>query len=63
MDEEDLIESKQRLRLPQVVDKRFKVDFAWIFILCISLMVIDQIMKYLDYLPELFYGADYIFHI
>lgn len=63
MDEEDLIESKQRLRLPKVVDKRFKVDFAWIFILCISLMVIDQIMKYLDYLPELFYGADYIFHI
>lgn len=63
MDEEDLIDSQKKFKLSKVYDKRFKVDFLWVFISCILFMVIDQIMKYLDYLPELFTGADFIFHI
>lgn len=63
MDEEDLIESRNKFTVPKVKDKRFKIDFAWIFILCVGLMIADQIIKYVDYLPELFDGADYIFHI
>lgn len=63
MDEEDLIESRKKFTVPKVKDKRFKIDFCWIFIFCISLMIADQIIRYLDYLPELFDGADYIFHV
>lgn len=63
MDEEDILDSKKKFKVPKINDERFKINFLGIFILCIIIMSTDQIMKYLDYYPELFYGADYIFHI
>lgn len=63
MDEEDLLDSKKELHFPKVFDSRFRVDYLWLFILCVGFMVMDQIMKYLDYCPELFSGGDYIFHV
>lgn len=63
MDEEDILDSQKEFKVPKINDGRFKINFSGIFILCIVIMSTDQIMKYLDYYPELFYGADYIFHI
>lgn len=63
MDEEDLLDSKKGLHFPKVFDSRFRVDYLWLFILCVGFMVMDQIMKYLDYCPELFSGGNYIFHV
>lgn len=63
MDEEDLIESQKKFSISKVYDHRFKIDFMGVFISCIVLMIMDETIKYLNYLPELFNGADYIFHI
>lgn len=63
MDEEDIIDAQKKFRISSINDERFKINFLGIFILCIIIMSADQIMKYLEYYPELFYGADYIFHI
>ncbi len=63
MDEEDLIDSKNEFNLNIRLDnKRFKIRFSFIFIVCIGVLIFDQIMKYLDNLPELFVGGDYLFH-
>lgn len=63
MDEEDILDSQKEIKTSKIHDKRFKINFLCIFICCIIIMVMDQVIKYLDSYPELFYGADYIFHI
>lgn len=63
LDEEDLMDSQKKIKIPKVNDERFKINFSWIFIVCIMIMIADQIMRYLDCYPELFYGGDYAFHI
>lgn len=53
MDEEDLLDSKKELHFPKVLYRRFKLDYLWLFVLCVGFMVLDQSMKYLDNRPEL----------
>lgn len=64
MDEEDILDSKKDFSLNNIKlnNKLFKIRFAYIFLICIGVLILDQIMKYLDNLPELFTGADCIFH-
>ena len=64
MDEEDVLDSQKDFKLDfvKINNSRFRIRFAGIFIACIGIMIFDQIMKYLEYLPELFCGGDYIFH-
>lgn len=64
MDEEDILDSKKDFRLNNIKlnNKIFKIRFASIFLICIGVLTLEQIMKYLDNLPELFTGGDCIFH-
>lgn len=64
MDEEDILDSKKDFRINNIKlnNKIFKIRFASVFLICIGVLTLDQIMKYLDNLPELFYGGDFIFH-
>lgn len=63
MDKDDLRDYMMETKITKLHNRRFKINFIWIFILCILIMILDQLMKYLDYLPELFNGSNYVFHI
>lgn len=58
IDSEDLKELKRKIE-----DGRFRINYIWVGEICLFIMFLNQIMKYLDYLPSLFYGADFIFHM
>lgn len=63
MDEEDILDSKNSFNLNVKLNKKiFKIRFIPIFLLCIGILILDQIMKYLNNFPELFCGGDIIFH-
>ena len=63
MDREDVENSQKEIIVPKVRDKRFKIKFLSIVIVCIIIMFLDQFMNFLVDLPEIFYKGDYIFHI
>lgn len=54
-------DSQSELIVPRIKDKKFKINFLWIVIICIMIMCLDQVMNFLDDLPEIFQGGDYIF--
>ena len=56
MDEEDILVLKNgfNLKNSKFNNRIFKVRFIFIFLICIGILILDQIMKHLDNRPELF---------